>query len=156
MNKTLFIFIEDVLISSSKYGADDEVTNFKFNEGIIKTINSALIDNYRICIILDNNPKLFESSFSSNLLIRKLSIIKQRLNSFIKGLGTKLDFIINNNTDNEKLIIPKPFSIYTYAVEYNIYLRDSIMIGCNDKHMDTAYNSGINTYIDIIEIINIP
>jgi len=115
----------------------------------VSTLKHAHEDGYKIFIMVDNSDKTFEYFTSSELFD---IIIKQLQSNLIDALNGQVILLTYVSHYINKYKMPSPFSLYEMAIRYNISLRDSIMIGGHLGIMETAYNAGIGTYIETVNI----
>lgn len=146
MKKALIIMLNDIArfeeIGSSGGKASVEPV-------FVSTIKHAYEEGFRPFIMVDNTNKslqFFSNEDLFNGIINQLNVsLKEQLD------GIKIHLTYTTYSIN-KHIMPSPFSLYEMAIKYNVSLRESIMVGGTTDVMETAYNAGIGTYINTIEL----
>lgn len=146
MKKALIIMLNDI----ARFEEQGSTSGKAAVEPVfISTIKHAVNDNYSIFIMVDNSDSIFEFFTATELFDGIIKQLKMSLVEALDGATIPLHYVTK---DINKYKMPSPFALFEMAIKYNISLRDSIMIGGNINVMETAYNAGIGTYIETVEI----
>lgn len=144
-NKLLFLMLEDLI----RYDKDTkEIKDYYADAVYIKTIKQAIKDDFGLCILVNtsNTANTFYSDLEFGLL---MNVMKADIRVKLKKYSMPID-IIKGEDDSKRF--PNPYYIYKLAMDKDIILKDSILIGNDISAMELAYNAGIGTYIESKEL----
>lgn len=152
MNKALFIILDQTLIttrSGKSFPLHEE--DWKFTTRWEVVLGNAIKEGFKI-VITDNQLGVGEGTVSIGSFNRKdekvCQIIEKDLHLPKSSIITTYCF---NGSDGFK-IKPNPGLLYEIALEYDIILANSILIGNSDTDELFARNGGINTYYSLDDI----
>lgn len=146
MNKAVFILLDDILIttrSGKSYPIHSE--DWKFTIGWYDFLKRAVDNNYKICIIGEQfgvdygliSMKAFTYKIETicNILEKELTLSK---NSIATNFVYVPSIVFNTK--------PNPGLLYELAVDYEILLKDSILVGKTDEDRQLATNAGVEFF----------
>ena len=148
MKKALFIILDNTLIttrSGKSFPLHSE--DWKFKIGWYEIIKN-LSDDFIICIV-DNQIGVGEGYVNEQVFNTKIENICKILE---KELHLKKNSIVSNfcfKQEEEYRVKPNPGLIYELALDYEIRLDNSIMIGGSADDEYFAAISGIKVYYDV-------
>ena len=152
MNKALFIILNGTLITT-KSGKSFPINSqdWKFKSDFYQLFKNAVEQNYLI-IIIDNQLSIGQGFMSETIFLNKI----EKICSIIeKDLGLKRNSILYTycaNTEDEFRVKPNPGMLYEIALDNNIILKDSVLIG-NQKEDETfSFIGGIGTYYSMLQL----
>lgn len=143
--KLLILMLEDLM----RYHKDTkDIKDFYTDVVFFNTIKQAVRDNYIICIMVNNSSNIntFYSESEFGLLF---NILRTDIRMKLKKLSLPIHIIKGEDISKR---VPNPYYIYKLAMEEDISLKDSILIGNDISTMELAYNAGIGTYIKTEEL----
>lgn len=153
MNKGLFIMLDNVLIttrSGKPFPLHSE--DWKFKVYWQEIMKQSILQGFTICII-DNQYDVGKNGYIPS------STFNNKIENICKIIEKDLDLpqnsVVSNFCFEEDTFhsVPKPGLIYDLALDYELNLGDSILIGDMETHVLLAKNAGISTYYDINDII---
>lgn len=162
MNKALFLDLDGTLIKTKsgetfpKYNDD-----WKFNENILDIIKHYMAKDYSHVVIVTNQGGI-ESGYVIELdFKKKMDEITYSMYRHI-GVYPSVYYCSTNNKDSYYRK-PNPGYAYTAAIQYQLYLSKSTMVGdasgldgqFSDSDKVFAENAGIGTYYDISEFLKL-
>lgn len=147
MKKALFLTLDNTLIttlSGRAYSLHSE--DWKFIIQTVEAIKDYYSKGYVICIIT-NQPQIANNIVSEKTFIRKMNLILKTLEKDLKIKSNEISYgyCIEEGTYH---YLPNPGLIYDFALEFEIDVLNSILIGNSNKDKLIATYSGITTYID--------
>lgn len=154
MNKGLFIILDGTLIttrSGLEFPLNSE--DWKFTTSWEQVIKSAAEEGYKL-VIVDNQLLVGEGIVSMHNFTNKDSKICEIIE---KDLHLPINTIITTycyDEEDDFMVKPNPGLLYSIAVEYDIILPDSILIGNNDTDIEFTRRAGIRTYYSLENVKN--
>lgn len=152
MNKALFIILNGTLITT-KSGKSFPINSedWKFKSNFYDLFKNAIEQNY-IIVILDNQLSIGQGFMSENTFIKKV----EKICSIIeKDLGLKQNSILYTycaNTDDKFRVKPNPGMLYEIALDNNVILKDSVLIGNQEEDNTFSFIGGIGTYYSMLQL----
>jgi len=151
MQKALFCDLDGTLITTRSgrefplHGED-----WKFIDKTLECIKTFYSNDYIICIV--TNQGGIQTGFVSTAAFElKINTICAKIEKLLKlPEGTiNYNYCPNMVDYNRK---PNPGMAFDLAIEHEIDLRNSIMVGDMESDKLFAYNAGINKYLNIHEV----
>lgn len=146
----IFTLNETLIRTRSKRPYPIHREDWELVDKAIEILKNLYDRDYKIIIISnqfnisDNLVKESDIIILHNLICNK---IEKRLN--IKKNSISYFYCKERNTYNT---LPKPGLLYDIAIDFELDLANSYIIGSNMNDKELAYNSGIRKYIDVINI----
>lgn len=153
MRKAAFINLDDTLIttkSGRKFPIHSE--DWKINMNILNTIKELAEKEYKI-IIVSNQPMIHSDLSNVNSFLYKIETICKTIEKELKL--KELICYIYAIRDNSFHYMPNPGMLYDMASEHYIMIGESVFIGTNAEHKQTASNAGIKQYYNITDLKSI-
>lgn len=153
MNKAVFIILDNVLITT-RSGRDFPLhsEDWKFTNEWYSKLLPIVMDGFKV-VLIDNQFTAGKSGYTSDTLFNNK--IENICTIIEKELALPTNSIITNfafDEDDKYRVIPNPGLLYEIAVDYDILLYNSILIGNTEEHCELAKFSGIITYYDLTDI----
>lgn len=151
LNKAVFIDLDHTLITT-KSGRVFPIhsEDWKFLPDSLRALDYFYKAGYKI-IIVSNQGGIEEGYITEKLFIAKIEKVCSTLEKLLKF---KKNYIIyyycSTMTDYNRK--PNPGMAFEAALDYELDLIQSIMIGDMDSDKGFAVNAGINTYYDINDL----
>lgn len=148
MKKALFITLDDTLVttlSGRPYPIHGE--DWKFISKTLPVIKEYHSKGYLICIIT-NQVGIHKGLILETMFLRKMELI-------VATLERDLDLKVNDITYNYSTIpfdydyLPNPGLLYSLAVDYDIDVVNSTLIGNCEREKLITKTTGIKNYIDV-------
>lgn len=151
MNKALFLTFDDTLVttlSGRKYSLHGE--DWKFINQAVYAIRDGIKEGYIVCLII-NQSAITNNFISERTFNRKLELVLSTLEKDLKLKQNtiKYSYCVDENSYN---YLPKPGMIYELALEYEINVPASILIGNSDLDLAITKLSGIGQFINVSEL----
>lgn len=149
MNKALFLDLDGTIIETK---SDSEfpinVLDWKFKEGILNKIKKYYDSSFNIVIVSNQGGiqlgYLVEKEFND-----KLSIIVEQIEKHIEG-SINYAYCKDMISYYRK---PNPGMAYKFALELQLNLRESIMVGDREEDNGFAKNAYIGTFFTIDDFL---
>lgn len=151
MNRALFLTLDDTLVSTRsghKYSLHRE--DWKFIDTTVSAIKSYYDKGYLICILI-NQAQIADNITTDKTFHAKLALILQSLEIKLKLKPNSIiyEYCIDTESYN---YLPRPGMVYNLALEYDLDIVNSILIGNSIYDKTISIYSGIKTYFDITEL----
>ena len=151
MKKALFITLDNTLIttkSKQKYALHSE--DWKFNNQAIACIKDFISKGF-VLLIITNQQRIAQGLLSDKTFMRKMNLI---ITTLEKDLGLKSDSInFEYCTDVEDFnFLPSPGMIYQLALEFQLDIKGSYLLGSSVFDKAIINYCGIPAYIDITDL----
>ena len=151
MNKALFLTLDNTLIttrSGSKYSLHRE--DWQFIDATVSTIKSYYDKGYLICLII-NQSQIADNITTDKVFHAKLTLILQSLEKTLKLKTNSIiyEYCIDIDSYN---YLPRPGMIYNLALEYDLDIVNSLLIGNSLYDKTIAIYSGIKNYIGVTDL----
>jgi len=148
MKKAVFIILDDTLIttlSGKKYALHGE--DWKFYNQTVEAIRYYFARGYRICII-SNQLQLMNNTLGQKTYDRKMELVLATLERDLRIPKNYINHYFSKDRDDAYSVLPNPGLIYDYALDFEIDVVNSIVIGSSVYDKEVQVNAGIKTYID--------
>lgn len=147
MNKALFLTLDETLIttlSGRKFALHGE--DWKFILQTVEAIKDFYSKGYYICIIT-NQTNVLNNPLAEKAFLRKMKLVLDTLEKDIKIKHNKISYFycIDEASYN---YLPRPGMIYEYAVDHEIDIVNSTLLGGSIYDRAIAVYAGISNYID--------
>lgn len=143
LNKALFLDLDGTIIrtkSGSEFPKNED--DWKFLPGILNKIKKYSEDGYVICIV-SNQGGIEMGHVTHEFVNNRLLKISNEIEDYIRiGINTIYCPSIDMTYDRK----PNPGMAYTLALQLNLNLRESIMVGDAESDKLFAYNAGIGEF----------
>lgn len=153
MNKAIFISLDNTLITTlSRRALPLHSDDWKFKIEILPILKKAINSNY-ILIIVTNQKSVTDGFTKEKVFINKLNNIVKTLEKNLKiKTNTKVffNYSIEEKTDYRSL--PNPGMGYELALDYELDLSKSIMIGNSLIDKTFSNNLNLSNYYNITDI----
>ena len=152
MNKALFLDLDNTLIYTSsgrKFPIHSE--DWIFNLNLLPLIDKAYHFGYKI-IIITNQERIEQGLLNEVSLIHKLETICKQLEKDFKFTKNSISYKYCKSLNPTYYKKPNVGMVYEVALDYELDLSNSIMIGNNIDDKECANKSGIYRYYDVTEI----
>jgi D-glycero-D-manno-heptose 1,7-bisphosphate phosphatase len=150
LNKAVFISLDNVLVTT-KSGKDypENVDDWSFVGGVPQTLKRYSKEGYLICIV-SNQAGIGTGKVTQKEVDERQKKIDAELEQYI-GTAVTSAYCPHLESYYRK---PNPGMAYYFAIELNLSLRDSIMIGGTNIDNQFAKNAYIGTYINVDDLID--
>ena len=126
--------------------------DWKFIVPTLDVIKALYDKGYKIIIV--TNQGGIESGFlTEQVFIRKIEIICERLETILKLQKNSVSYYFCPKMESYDRK-PNPGMMVSAMDDYDLTLRDSVMLGDMDSDKEFAYNSGIRHFVHIDDIKN--
>lgn len=151
MKRALFLTLDNTLIttrSGHKYSLHRE--DWQFIDTTVEAIKSYDKEGYLVCLII-NQSQIANNITTDRVFHAKLSLILQALEKNLKLQSNSIvyEYCIDESSYN---YLPKPGMVYNLALEYELDLSKSVLIGNSIYDKTISIYSGIGTYLDVTQI----
>ncbi len=152
MKKALFLTLDNTLIctrSGHKNSLHRE--DWQFIKEVVANIKGYYNKGYLICLVI-NQSQIADNITTDKLFHAKLALILQSLEKYLKLPTNTIiyEYCIDKESYN---YLPRPGMIYNLALEYDLDIVNSVLIGNSIYDKTIAIYSGIKTYIDVTELL---
>lgn len=152
MNKGLFVILNGTLITT-KSGKSFPINSedWRFKTDFYELFKQAIQKQYTI-VILDNQLSIGEGFLVEKYFIAKLEKICKVIE---KDLNLKANSVLYNYCADKKDTFrckPNPGMLYEVALDNEIYLKDSIIIGNSEDDAQFSFIGGIDTYYTLAQL----
>ena len=151
MNKALFLTFDDTLVttlSGRKHSLHGE--DWKFINQAVYAIRDGIKEGYIVCLLI-NQSGITNNFISERTFNRKLELILSTLEKDLKLKQNTIKYAYCVDEDSYNYL-PKPGMIYELALEYEINVTSSILIGNSDLDLAIIKLSGIGQFINVSEL----
>lgn len=147
MKKALFILLDNTLIIDLDNKINvNLIRNWKFNLEVLNNITYYNALEYHIHII--SNQHLISKGILDEVIFhKKMELICKTIEDLL-GLNKNTIYYSYSIDIEDYSYLPKAGMIYEIALEHELDLKNSIVIGTYIHDKDIADNAGINTYFD--------
>lgn len=148
MEKCLFIVLDGTLIktlSGKQYSLHSE--DWTFFPQTVKAIQKYYGLGYKVCII-SNQLHLMNNPLGQRTFDRKMELVLTTLEKDLRMPKGYISHFFAKDRSDSYSILPKPGLIYDYALDFEIDIVNSILLGSSIYDNDIQRMSGIKTYID--------
>ncbi len=148
MEKAVFIILDDTLIttlSGKKYSLHGE--DWKFYNQTVEAIRYYFSKGYKICII-SNQLQLMNNILGQKTYDRKMELVLTTLEKDLRMPKNYISHFFSKDREDNYSVLPNPGLIYDYALDFEIDVVNSILIGSSVYDKEVQQNAGIKTYID--------
>lgn len=152
MNKALFLTFDDTLVttlSGRKYSLHGE--DWKFINQAVYAIRDGIKQGYIVCLLI-NQSAITTNLISERTFLRKLELVIKTLEKDLKLKENTIKYSYCVDVDSYNYL-PNPGMIYELALEYELDIVNSLLIGNSNFEKRIIDKSGIGTYADISELI---
>ena len=150
LNKALFLDLDGTIVKP-KDGKTfpDTPDDFLFLEGILPFIKEYNDIGYYICIV-SNQAGISQGFITHEFMEERLDLISKEIEEYI-GRGINYMYCANYGCYDRK---PNPGMVYTMALQLELDLRESVMVGNSQDDYDLMKVSGIGKFYWINDILN--
>lgn len=152
MNKALFLILDGTLIttkSGRSFPLHEE--DWKFTTRWELLLKDSIKEGYKI-ILVDNQLAVGEGTVNEASFYKKdnkiCQIIEKDLDLPKNSIATTYCF----NEENRFYVKPNPGLLYEIALEYDVILSNSILIGNSEVDELFAKNAGVSSYYTLDDI----
>ena len=152
MEKALFITLDDTLIftkSGQKYPVHSK--DWIINIDLFDTVKKYYREEYKI-IIVDNQDSVAHGYVDMKVFDEKVLEILEILERACTIKKNAICYMFWLGDRDEYYRLPNPGLIYECAIEYELDIPNSTLIGSSNEDFKLHQNSGIKNYIDIDKI----
>lgn len=157
MKKALFLTFDKTLIvplNNKSYYLHTE--DWRFVNQTVEAIRDYEKQGYVICIIC-NQIEIAQGIVSEKNFLFKMNNVLVTLEKELKGKKKRnyeKNFINFSYCydDTSYNFLPKPGMLYDFAVDHELDIINSILIGSTLRDKDIAYNAGIKQYLDVTDL----
>jgi len=149
MEKALFLTLDNTLIftkSGQKYPVHSK--DWIINVDLFDTIKKYYKENYKV-IIVDNQDSVAHGFVDIRVFEEKISEILEILERACSIKKNAVSYMFWTGDRDEYYRLPNPGLIYECALEYELDIPNSILIGNSDEDYNLHQYSGIKYYKDI-------
>lgn len=145
MTKALFISLDKTIIRPISGNRFNDKDDWTLIEGVKDVINNFMIGGYKI-VIVSNQGSISLGYITEQDFIDKIIAVCDALEEDVEGYKNSISYYYTTNMGgyNRK---PNPGMAYEAAVEYELDLSNSIMVGNMATDREFAVKSGIGTFI---------
>lgn len=144
--KALFLDLDGTLIrtkSGSKY--PENIDDWEFmSRKVLIAIKKYKEEGFHICIVA-NDGGIELGHYSKEQITTKLDCISKELEQYI---GQTVNYAFCGNMESY-MRKPNPGMAYRFALELELNLRNSVMVGNSETDAKFAKNAFIGTYLDV-------
>lgn len=152
MNKALFIILDETLITPrSGKSFPINSSDWKFTANFYDLFKNAIDKDY-IIVIIDNQLGIGEGLIIESVFITKVEQICSTIEKDLKLKNNKILYSYCANMDDEFRVKPNPGMLYELALDNNILLSSSVLIGNNKVDEHFSFIGGIPTYYNLPQI----
>ena len=151
-DKALFIDLDHTLITTKSGNIFPlHSLDWKFLPETVKTVKHFYKRGFKI-IIVSNQGGIEEGYMTERVFIHKIEAVCAALEKSIKlkKCSVAYSYCKKMVSYNRK---PNPGMVYDAALEYELNLRESVMIGDLPSDEKLATNAGIGTYLNVTELV---
>ena len=147
MKKGVFIVLDNTLIID----LDDRINvnlikNWRFNLEVLNCITYYDSLDYHINII-SNQYLIAKGILDEKVFLKKIEYVSKEIENLL-GLRKNTIYYSYSIDKESYSYLPKAGMIYEIALEHELDLKNSIVIGTYNQDKEIADNAGINTYLD--------
>lgn len=147
MKKALFILLDNTLIQDINGKINvNLITNWEYNLQVLECINDFYKKDYHIHII-SNQPLIDKGILDEKVFFKKIEYICKGIETLLNLPKNTVYYSYSINIESYSYL-PKGGMIYEIALEYELDIRNSILIGTYSYDEDIIKNTGIGIYID--------
>lgn len=147
MRKALFILLDNTLIKDINGKVNVHLlTNYNYNVNVINIIKESYPKDYHIHII-SNQPLIDKGILDEKVFLKKIEIICKEIEYLLNFPRNTIYYSYSVNIESYSYL-PKAGMIYEIALEHELDLKNSTLIGTYSYDKDIADNAGITNYID--------
>lgn len=151
MRKGLFITLDNVLIktlSGREYSLHTQ--DWKFNNQVVEAVKDYNYKGYKI-IVITNQSQIYKGLTTEKLFNIKFENVLGALEKHLKLKNNSIasNYCIEEDTYN---YIPNPGMVYEIAIEFELDLFNSFLIGNSIYEKELAKKAGISNYLDVTDL----
>lgn len=147
MKRALFILLDNTLILDINGKINvNLLTNWKFNLNVLKEIKFHYNKNYHIHII-SNQPLINRGLLDEKIFLKKIELICKEIEKLLELPNNTIYYSFAINEESYSYL-PKGGMIFEIALEHELDIKKSKLIGTYDYDKDIVYNTGIGFFID--------
>lgn len=151
MKRALFIILDNTLISNINNKMNiNLITNWELNIKVVNTIKYYCSKNYHIHII-SNQPLINSGILDEKIFLKKLELICKFVEQSLTLPKNTIYYSYSVNPESYSYL-PKVGMIYEIALEHELDIKNSLLIGSYGYDHDIAINAGIKNYVDSREL----
>ena len=153
LQKALFISLDDTLITT-RTGRPFPVhsKDWRFIDKTLDLVEYHIKHGYKI-VIATNQGGIEEGYLTERLVTDKLTAVCEAMELYLSLKKGVISYLLHPKTAGYSHK-PNPGMAFDAAVEYELNLRKSVMVGSMPSDQEFAYNAGMDEYIDVSEIDN--
>lgn len=148
MIPALILTLDNTLIktrSKQQYALHSE--DWLFNNQAVAAIKEYSAKQYKI-LIISNQLAIYNNITPEKSFLRKMELIVSTLERDLKLKPASICYSYCIDVDSYNFL-PNPGMLYDFALDFDISLYNSILIGSSIYDKTIATYSGISTYLDI-------
>ena len=151
MNKALFLTFDDTLVttlSGRKHSLHGE--DWKFINQAVYAVRDGIKEGYIVCLII-NQSAIANNFISEKTFIRKLELVLQTLERDLKlkKNSIKYSYCIEEGSYH---YLPNPGMVFELALEYELDIANSVLLGNSELDRYTAKKCGIPNFVNVTEL----
>ncbi len=153
LQKALFLDLDSTLITTQT-GRTFPIhyKDWKLIDDTVDLIEIFYKKGYKI-IIVSNQGGIEEGYIEESIFIRKIETICKFIEAGLRMKDNSIAYFYHSSMEgyNRK---PNPGMAFEAAVDYELCLPESIMVGDMTSDAEFAYNAGIGQYIDVNDVVS--
>lgn len=151
-NRALFVTLDDTLIftkSGRKFPLHSK--DWIINIDLISTLKKYYRKDYRV-IVVDNQHSVAHGSVDITVFEEKVIEILKAVENLCNMPTNHISYVFWTGDRDDYYQLPNPGLVYEMALDYELSIPDSILIGSSEEDFKFSKECGINKYIDIDSI----
>lgn len=152
MKKALFVILDTALIKTLS-GKDYSIhrNDWKFINQTVLCIKDYTLKDYKICIIA-NQPQITQGLVSEKVFNYKLETILGTLERDLKLPNNSIASSYCKDKYNYRYL-PNPGMIYELALEFDLDVVNSTLLGNSIYDKEIIQYTGIKNYLSVLDLI---
>ena len=152
MNKAVFIIIDETLITT-KSGKSFPINSedWKFKTNFYDLFKNAIEKQYKI-VLIDNQLGIGQGFITEKTFLHKIETICKVIEEDLKLKNNSIIYTYCIDTEDLFRLKPNPGMLYEIALDNEIILKDSVLIGNSEEDKLFSFIGGINSYYSLCQL----
>ena len=152
MNKAVFVIIDETLITT-KSGKSFPINSedWKFKTNFYDLFKNAIEKQYKI-VLIDNQLGIGQGFITEKIFLHKIETICKVIEEDLKLKNNSIIYTYCTDTEDLFRLKPNPGMLYELALDNEIILKDSVLIGNSEEDKLFSFIGGINSYYSLCQL----
>ena len=128
MKPALILILENTVVFPNSRGKESlHPLDWKFHPNILRVIKE-YTDKYYKVIIISNQLSIYNELITEKMFLKKMNLIVNRIEQELRLASNSIGYDYEVDINSYRFL-PKPGMLYEFALDHEIDLHDSIVIG---------------------------